>query len=191
MKEVLVSFPLTGRKGKDVKKKGESNLLDICSMIAFSSDNGRDDYLKSIRQNASGIVVKDRKENHYELSTIWYRPWRLDGVSFIAANVIEENEYVKNCVHVLCEYYDSGKIYKCCVVVPQEEYYEKIKDFHNDTDHEKYIVGTCIRKNYMVPGKSKYNKRSHSVRQTESIQKQRTKMLNFCLIEREKQQEEN
>ena len=53
MKEVLVSFPLTGRKGKDVKKKGESNLLDICSMIAFSSDNGRDDYLKSIRQNAS------------------------------------------------------------------------------------------------------------------------------------------
>lgn len=43
----------------------------------------------------------------------------------------------------------------------------------------------------MVPGKSKYNKRSHSVRQTESIQKQRTKMLNFCLIEREKQQEEN
>ena len=87
MKEVLVSFPLTGRKGKDVKKKGESNLLDICSMIALPSDNGRYDYLKSIRQNASGIVVKDRKENHYELSTIWYRPWRLDEVSFIAANV--------------------------------------------------------------------------------------------------------
>ena len=41
MKEVLVSFPLTGRKGKDVKKKGESNLLDICSMIALPSDNGR------------------------------------------------------------------------------------------------------------------------------------------------------
>ena len=40
MKEVLVSFPLTGRKGKDVKKKGESNLLDICSMIALPSDNG-------------------------------------------------------------------------------------------------------------------------------------------------------
>ena len=153
MKEVLVSFPLTGRKGKDVKKKGESNLLDICSMIALPSDNGRYDYLKSIRQNASGIVVKDRKENHYELSTIWYRPWRLDEVSFIAANVI--------------------------------------KDFHNDADHEKYIIGTCIRKNYTVPGKSKYNKRSHCVRQTESIQKQRTKMLNFCLIEREKQQEEN
>ena len=49
MKEVLVSFPLTGRKGKDVKKKGESNLLDICSMIALPSDNGRYDYLKSIR----------------------------------------------------------------------------------------------------------------------------------------------
>lgn len=181
MKEFQVSFPMTGRKTKSSKKDGEYDIIDIANRIRLTMKRHPEippEYL--LYRICRNLIFVDRKNQTHYLENLWYCPWNIGSISFIAARVIQTEQFLKNTYHVLCEYYGGKGLVRGYFIVSETEYNHRKESCENGSC--EYIVGTCIRKQYQVKKRSKYHIYTHSyVKQGLEI-RNKTKMLDFCLF---------
>lgn len=168
---------MTGRYSNPLKLDKEMNIQDIAEYYSnrLIKEENRSKAL-ILREISNDIQFEDRKGTIYDLKGIWYKPWQYDQLMFIAAHIIDVNQYRKHFFHLLCEYEDSGTIYKGCFVVPEDRYLEA---YENNVNH--CLIGTCIRKKQKAV-KYSYNRYAHYGSSSEVEERKITKMLNFYLL---------
>lgn len=177
MEKLKISFPMTGRYSNPVKKDDEIDIRDLADHFASRLVKEEDGSVEhQLRMIANDLIFEDRKGVMFPLRDIWYKPWQLDKTMFVAAHIISMDQYKKNFFHLLCEYEDSGKIYKGCFIVPEDRFLEA---YENNANH--CLIGTCVRKVQKISAYS-YNKYSHSGSVASAEEKKITKMVNFYLL---------
>lgn len=178
MTTLKISFSIAGRYSNPAKLDQEMDIIDLANYYAgrFQEEEGSSTE-HVLRTISNGLLLQDRKGEIHNLSQIWYKPWQFDRPMFVAAHIIEMNQYKKNVIHLLCEYEDSGNIYKGCFVVPEDRYLEAY-------EHNKHncLIGTCVRKKYKASGHYSYNKFAHSGNVSQGEEKKTTKMLHFYMF---------
>lgn len=176
MDTLKINFPMSGRYSNPAKRENEMNIEDIAGYFSDRLSAEKDSSIEhQLRGIANELRFEDRKGTIFELNKIWYKPWQFDQIMFVAAHIIDTNQYKKDCFHLLCEYEDSGKIYKDCFVAPQDRFLDA---YGNNVNH--CLVGTCIRKKQKVSAYT-YNKYAHSGNMN-TEEKKVTKLLNFYLL---------
>lgn len=159
---------LTQVKGKNTIQdlaKG-INLLalryeNMCMQKFRATPSNSSDYLKYIKKAISELELIDTEKTEHQLSVLEYNPFVLDEIQFIYANVLEENQYVKDKIHILAEYMDPNGVLRKGIFVAKKDWYEKINP-EPIFNCNKVICGFCKRKTVKVAGKVNYDKYSHS-----------------------------
>ncbi len=181
MKTLHVSFPMSGRRVRTQKHEGEHSMSDITNRLQITVLNHPEiPSVSLLYRICRNLILVDRKQESYYIKDIWYRPWNIGQISFIAGKVIQVEQYQKHVVHIFCEYYGGNNPVKGCFIVPEEEY--EIKEEQSGIGSCEYIVGTCIRKTYKTCAGYQYNKYAHSGTTESPEYKEKTKMIDFCFF---------
>lgn len=88
---------MTGRYSNPLKLDKEMNIQDIAEYYSnrLIKEENRSKAL-ILREISNDIQFEDRKGTIYDLKGIWYKPWQYDQLMFIAAHIIDVNQYRKH-----------------------------------------------------------------------------------------------
>lgn len=128
------------------------------------------------------VTLEDFKKRSLCIAHSMYTPFQLNKLSFIFGRILEVKHYKKDTAYIRCEYYSNGKIRTDIFLAPVY-LYECDKPSFEGT--EEYLIATCIRKEYLVKERGKYNKRTRRVyaSEKEPIFKAKTRVVNGAILQ--------
>lgn len=186
-KEIRVAFPITTSKTSFKEKiAGEKSIRQVAEMIftkaGKSADKTDPSYLTALRRAAESYRFIDRAKRVLDVKSDFYRAFILNKVQFLAAEVLDMDVYGNKDCYIKVKFFGNDKDYNGTVQIPAETYYRLFDQNAIDTARSIYIIGTCIRKEYKLGERKKWDRYSMKMQKVsnETVQK-RTKMLHFYL----------
>ena len=183
-KEIRVAFPISTTKIAQDREKGETTVEEIAGMLlaeaAAHASEGSEQFLHELRAASGSLRLADRSKRVLALDKSFYKPYHLNEVQFLAAQVEHIEVYGYKDCYAKVAYADNGAVYRGTVILPAEMFYRFFDSGVLSDQRPMYLVGTCIRKEYKKSAKRTYNKyMMKTVTVSEAKVVKRTKMIQF------------